>query len=167
LKTNRIRIVLVFFVAIHHRLRMRKLYSTLYKSVVRATNDLVKDIKSTTGDQTLRYWAWEDRVDEDKMPRVPLMGVNGFTLDENNGLWIVRFGVTISSIDDANLLEEADMIDAIHDVFGEKKTFPLRDPDTGDIVNDLVSVKFEVFPMGQTQVRNYRSVGIEIRRTGT
>lgn len=146
---------------------MRKLYSTIYKSVVRATNDLVKELQATTGDQGLRYWSWEDRVDEEKMPRVTLVGVNGFSFDENSGLWLIRFGLTISTVDDANLLDEADMIDVMHERFGEKKTFPLRDPETGEQFNELVCVHFEVLPMGQTQIRNYRSIGVEIRRTGS
>jgi hypothetical protein len=146
---------------------MRKLYSTVYKSVVRATSDLIKDIKSTMDIQDIRYWAWEDRMDEDKMPRETLMGVNGFSLDENRDLWIVRFGITISTVDDANLLQEADIIDQIHDLFGEKKKIALRDPDNGDTFNELVTVEFQVLPMGQTQVRNYRSIAVEMRRTGS
>jgi hypothetical protein len=145
---------------------MAKLYSTVYKSVVRAVNDLVKDIQ-TQVEPEARYWSWEDRMDEDKMPRVMLVGVNGFSFDENLGLWLIRFGLTISTVDDANLLQEADIIDMIHDRFGEHQKIALRDPDTGDTTNELVSVHWEVLPMGQTQVRNYRSIGVELRRTGT
>lgn len=147
---------------------MQKFYSTVYKSVVRAANDLVKDIKATMPDQdALRYWSWESRMDEDKMPNVPLIGINGFSLEENAGLWVIRFGLTISTVDDANLLVEADMLDIIHQHFGEKKKIFLRDPDEGAAINELVSVDFHIMPMGQTQVRNYRSVGIEFKRTGT
>jgi hypothetical protein len=143
---------------------MRKLYSTLYKSVVRATHDLVKDIEATT---PIRYWDWENRDDEDKLPRETLLGVNGFNLHENLGLWIIRFGITLSTVDDANLLLEADIIDMIHERFGEKQKIFLRDPDDGSVISELVSVDFEVMPMGQTQVRNYRAIGVELRRTGT
>lgn len=146
---------------------MAKLYSTVYKSVVRAVNDLVKDIQSTMPDQNARYWSWEDRMDEDQMPRVMLVGVNGFSFDENLGLWLIRFGLTISTVDDANLLQEADVIDMTHERFGEKQTIFLRDPETGDVESELVSVHWEVLPMGQTQVRNYRTIGVELRRTGT
>jgi hypothetical protein len=145
---------------------MAKLYSTVYKSVVRAVNDLVKDIQSTVDPQAL-YWAWENRDDEDKLPRVMLVGANGFSFDENLGQWLIRFGVTLSTVDDANLFQEADIIDMIHDRFGEKQKISLRDPDDGSITNELVSVHWEVLPMVQTQVRNYRSIGVELRRTGT
>lgn len=146
---------------------MAKLYSTVYKSVLRAVGDLVKDIQSTMPDHPSRYWAWESRDDEDKMPREMLIGVNGFALDENLGQWLIRFGISISTVDDANLLTEAEIIDMIHDLFGEKKKIGLRDPENGSVESELVSVHWEVMPMVQTQLRNYRSIGIELRRTGT
>lgn len=146
---------------------MQKLFSTIYKSVVRATTDLVEKIGSTVPGIEIRYWAWEDRSDEDQLPRQTLLGVNGFAFDENRGLWIIRFGITLSTVDDANLLLEADLIDMIRDVFGEDQKIGLRDPDTGEIFNELVSVDCKVMPMGQTQLRNYRSIGVEMRRTGT
>jgi hypothetical protein len=144
---------------------MQKLYSTIYKSVVRAASDLVEQIETTMPGLGIRYWSWEDRSDEDKLPRVPLLGVNGFAFDENRGLWIIRFGITLSTVDDANLLLEADLIDMIREIFGEDKKIALRDPDDGEIISELVSVDCKVMPMGQTQLRNYRSLGIEMRRT--
>jgi hypothetical protein len=145
---------------------MQKLFSTLYKSVVRATGDLVKDVQ-TAVDDTAEYWDWENRADEDKLPRVTLIGVNGFHFKENNGLWIISFGITLSTVDDDNLLREADIIDMIHDRFGEKKKIALLDPVDASQTSELWSSDFEVMPMGQTQVRNYRPIGIELRRTGT
>lgn len=146
---------------------MQKLYSTVYKSVVRGVQDLIKEIRATTADHDLQYWSWENRSDEDKLPRETLMGVNGFGFDENRGLWMIRFGLTLSTVDDANLLGEADIIDIAHEFFGEGKKVLLRNPETGVVMNELVSVAFEVMPMGQTQLRNYRTIGVELRRTGT
>lgn len=145
---------------------MNRPYSTCYKSVVRAVNDTIKDIQIATGHQ-LKYWDWENRMDEDKMPRETLFGVNGFSWEENGGLWLIRFGITLSMVDDDNLIGEAEIIDIIHERFGEKQKIKLRDPDNGDETNELVSVAFEVLPMGPTQVRNYRSIGVEVLRTGT
>lgn len=146
---------------------MSKIYSTLFKSTQRAVNDLIKEIRATTGDQGVRYWSWESRADEDKMPREPLIGVNGFAWDENQGLWLLRFGITLSTVDDANLAFEADVIDMVHERFGEDQKFAMRDPTSGTIINELVVTKFEVMPMGQTQLRNYRTIGIEAKRTGS
>lgn len=101
------------------------------------------------------------------MPRQPLLGVNGFSFDENNGMWLIRSGLTLSTVDDANLFIEADMLDMIHERFGERKKIFLRNPDSGDVINELMTAHFEIMPMGQTTARNYRSVGIELLRTGT
>lgn len=147
---------------------MAKLYSTAYKSVVRSVTDLIKDIQSTTGRfADLQYWSWEDRFDETDMPRVPLIGVNGFTFDENRGQWLVRFGLTVSTVDDANLLDEADLLDVVLDTYGYQKKVAVLDPDTGELINELWSVHCEVLAMSKTALRNYRSVGIELLRTGT
>jgi len=146
---------------------MSQVYSTAYKSVLRAVGDVVKDIQSTRTDLAIRYWAWEDRVDEEKLPAETLIGVNGFSFQENLGQWVVRFGITISTFDDANLLIEAELIDSLHDAFGEKMKISVFDPNTAEIINELASVHFEVMPMGQSQYRNYRTIGIEALRTGT
>lgn len=108
----------------------------------------------TLGDPSVRYWSWEDRMDEDKMPREPLVGINGFTFDENSGMWLVRFGITISTVDDANLMVEAEVIDLAHERFGVKTKFFMRHPDTGEILNELVVTSFKVMPMRQIQMRN-------------
>lgn len=146
---------------------MSKLYSTVYKSIVRAVHDLVNDIETTMPNQPVRYWAWESRLDEDQMPREMLVGLNGLALHENLGQWIIQCSITLSTVDDANLLVEADVIDMIHDRFGEKKKISVLDPDDASVINELVCVDWQVLPMGQTQMRNYRSIGLELRRTGT
>lgn len=167
LKTNRRLIGIDFLVTVTHASGMSKIYSTLFKSTQRAINDLIKDIRATTGDQGVRYWSWESRSDEDKLPREPLIGLNGFTWDENSGLWLVRFGITISTVDDANLGFEADVIDLVHTHFGQKQKFLMRDPTSGTVINELVVTEFEVMPMTQTQLRNYRTIAIEVKRTGS
>lgn len=146
---------------------MAQLYSTIYKSVVRAVRDLVEDIKTTTDDPSMRYWSWEARLDEDKLPEVTLIGVNGFDFAENRGLWRIHFGITLSSYEDANLLREADIIDMIHTRFGFESKIALLDPTTGDQFNELSVLDFEVMPMGQTQIRNYRTMAVEVCRTAT
>lgn len=138
--------------------------STIYKSLVRAVNDLVEEISTRTG-ENCRYWAFETRMDEDKLPTQTLIGVDGFTFNENKGLWVIRAGVSISSYNDRNGHEEAEMLDIIHELLGHHKKISLRDPDTGNIFSELVVVEFEVMPMSQSEMRNYRTVGIELLRT--
>jgi len=146
---------------------MSKLYSTIYKSVVRAVGDMIEEIRITTGDQDIQYWGFESRADENKWPAETLIGVDGFSFNENQGLWEIRFGLTISTYEDANLLREADVIDIVHSTLGEGQKILLRDPDSGDTLSELCTSAFHVMPMGQTQLRNYRTIGVELYRTGT
>ena len=57
--------------------------SGLYKSIVRSTSDLIEEIKTTTGNQEIEYHAWESRADEDKLPTKTLIGIDGFSFEEN------------------------------------------------------------------------------------
>lgn len=144
---------------------MQNPYSLTYRSTVRAVSDLVKDVKNTLANQSeAKYRDWENRGDEDQLDRVTLIGVNGFTFDENEGQWIIRFGVTLSTVDDENLMDEADIIDIAHKHFGFQKKVALRD-ETGAQISELLSVNFQVQPMEQTQMRNYRTIGVELLKT--
>lgn len=143
-----------------------KLYSTLYKSVLRAAGDLVKDIQNSVDPEAL-YWDWENRNDEDKMPRQTLVGVNGFHFHENRGLWLINFGLTLSTIDDDNLMREAEIIDMVHSRFGEHQKISMLDPGDGTVISELVSTDFETMPMPPTQLRNYRTIGVELKRTSS
>lgn len=138
--------------------------STIYKSLVRAVNDLVEEVSTRTGEDC-RYWAFESRADEDKMPQQTVIGVDGFTFNENKGLWIIRAGISISSYNDRNGHEEAEMLDIVHELFGYQNKISLRNPDTGEIFSELYVVDFDILPGSQSELRNYRTVGIELLRT--
>lgn len=146
---------------------MSKLMSTLYKSLVRSVTDLIDEVKTTTGDAGIEYWSWESRADENDMPTQTLIGLDGYTFRENFGLWEVRCGITISSYNDTNLHNEAEILDVVHDLFGEHKTIQLRHPDTGDVYSQMVVTDFEIMPMGQSELRNYRMVALELKRVDT
>lgn len=143
---------------------MSRLVSTIYKSLLRSVSDLIKEVNDTTAVDA-EYRAWEARDDEDKLPQKTLIGLNGYNFDENAGLWIIRFGITISSLNDANLMNEADILDIIHEQYGFQKKVNLRDPETGNIISELYVAMFHIMPMTQSELRNYRTVGIEVLRT--
>lgn len=138
--------------------------STIYKSLLRAVSDLIQDINNTTG-EGVQYWPWESRADENEMPRTDLLGIDGYSFDENGGLWVVSAGITLSSYEDVNLHKEAEMLDMIFETFGEGKKFFLRRSDDGQVFDEMVISAFRLMPMGQSEFRNYRTVGIEFRRT--
>ncbi|WOF44360.1 hypothetical protein KNJ79_05355 [Sphingopyxis indica] len=131
---------------------------------MRHITDLIEELNADLGTGIL-YHAWETRGEEDQLPKTTLMGLDGFNFHENAGLWIVRFSVTVSSYQDINLLKEFDILDGIYEWFGEKKRVPLRDMSSGEEENQLVVTDFEVAPMAQTMIRNYRTVSIELKRT--
>lgn len=141
--------------------------STLYKSLVRSVNDLIKDVRDTTAVTDAEYWSWEARSDEDQMPTATLIGVDGYNFDENRGLWVIRMGITLSTYNDAHLLNEAVVLDRIHERFGFQNSVALLDPETGEQFSELYVSDFQIMPMGQSELRNYRTVGIELMRTDT
>lgn len=146
---------------------MSRTISSIYKSLLRAVNDLVVELQQETGDMGIRYWAWEGRMDEDKMPTETLVGLDGYNFDENKGLWIIRAAITISSYNDANLHQESEMLDLIHEKFGYHKKVDLRLPDSGEVFSQLFVTEFQVMPMGQSEMRNYRTCAFELLRTDT
>lgn len=143
---------------------MSKLVSTIYKSLVRSITDLVQEVNDSTA-VNAEYRSWEARDDEDKLPSTTLIGLDGYNFDENAGLWIIRFGVTISSFEDAHLLTESEILDIIHERFGFHKKVAMLDPETGEQISEMVVTMFQIMPMGQSELRNYRTVGIEVLRT--
>lgn len=137
----------------------------IYKSVIRHIVDLIGEIGTTTGNQDVEYHDWESRSDENTLPKKTLIGLEGFTFSENKGLWVVRFGIALSSYQDDNLLNEIEMLGVIHDLTGEGKKIRLLDPIEGEELSEMVVAAWDLSPMGQSQLRNYRTISLEILRT--
>lgn len=138
--------------------------SAIYKSLVRHVLDTVEDVRDQ-GIAELEYWAWDSRGDENEPEAKDLIGIAGWTFTENGGLWVIHAGITISTINDENLFREAEIIDAIHNRFGEECLIPMRDPQTGQEYTQLVVKGFEMLPSGNSSKRNYRPIGLQLRRT--
>lgn len=141
--------------------------ASIYKSIVRNTVDLISDINATMPGVALKYQDWESRFDENALPQTNLLGVDGFTWEENDGLWITRFGLALSSYRDANLLNEIDILDAIHAWTGEGKKVNILNPVTGELVTEMVVSAWQLAPMAQSQFRNYRTISMELLRTAS
>lgn len=137
----------------------------IYKSVIRHIVDLIGEISSTTGNHEISYHDWESRADENTLPKETLIGLEGFTFNENKGLWVTRFGIALSSYQDTNLLNEIEMLGIIHDSTGEGKKIKLLDPIEGEELSEMVVAAWDLAPMGQSQLRNYRTISIELLRT--
>jgi hypothetical protein len=139
----------------------------VYKSIIRATVDMIEDLNQlSVVAPPIQYHNWEERGLEKNLPSTTLIGTDGFSFDENNGLWIVRYALAISSYRDANLLNEIELVGHISARFAEGAKVPLREMSAGEEVSELLVAEFKLFPMSQSELRNYRTIGIELARTG-
>jgi hypothetical protein len=145
----------------------RSIVSPIYKSIVRDLTEAIEAINAIGVFKTVEFHDFESRNDENALPRTTLLGIDGFSFSENGGLWIVRFALALSSYRDMNLHEEIELLDEIQKHYGEGQKINLLDMHDGSIANEMVVTQFEVMPMAQSEQRNYRVIGLEIKRTGT
>lgn len=137
----------------------------LYKSVIRKLSDTIDALNASGEFGTVSYHNFESRGEEDKLPKNTIIGLDGFSFDENNGKWLIRFALAISTVNDVNLLNEIDLLGKMHELWGEGSKVALVNLDTIAQESELAVVAFEVLPMGQSELRNYRTIGIELIRT--
>lgn len=138
----------------------------VYKSILRWTTDLIEELNATGQYPALEYQPWESRSDENTLPQKTLLGIDGFSFDENDGRWLVAFAFGLSSYRDENLLSEVELLDALHRRTGKGSKIPLLEMELGEQINELVVTDWQLLPMAQSELRNYRTVGVEVKRTG-
>lgn len=140
--------------------------SNIYKSIVKHLVDTIAEAVGEDISDDLAYYPWDSHGDEAELPPSDLIGLAGWSFQENKGLWEIHCGITISTLNDENLFREVALVDAIHDRFGEECSIPMRD-DTGAEYTQLVVKEFEMLPAGQSEKRNYRPIGLTLRRTSS
>lgn len=138
--------------------------SNIGKSLMRHVMDTVDHIRENSIAPSLEYYAWDSRGDEAELEPADLIGLAGWTFKENQGLWEIHCGLTLSTLNDENLFREMAIIDSIHDFFGEDCKIPMRGDD-GEEYTQLVVTEFEMLPAGHSEKRNYRPIGVTLRRT--
>lgn len=135
---------------------------------MRHITDLIDELNSLgVFTDELQWHNFESRNDENTLPATTLIGLDGFSFDENQGFWIIRVALAVSSHRDLNLLDEIELISAIQQRLHEGSKIKLLDMATADENNELVVTNFTMLPMAQSELRNYRTIGMEIKRTGT
>lgn len=143
------------------------LVTPIYKSVIRHIVDLIEELNADGSYGTISYHNWESRGEEQSLPQHTVIGLDGFSFKENGGLWLIRFALAVSSYRDANLLNEIELLDHLQWRMGEGEKVNLLEMTLGEKVNELVVTDFEILPMAQSELRNYRTIGMELKRTGT
>lgn len=139
--------------------------SSIYKSIQRHTLDVVEEIKQSLAHQNISYWSWESRADENELPKETLLGIGDFQFEENRGLWVVRYSLGLSTWNDMHLHGEMEMLDIIHARTGERAKVPLLDSASGGVISEMVVSAWQLAPMAQSEIRNYRTISIELLRT--
>jgi hypothetical protein len=132
---------------------------------MRHVTDTIDELNARGTHGFLEWHNFESRNDENELPKHTLVGLDGFSFDENGGLWAIRVALAVSSYRDLNLLDEIELIDAIHGYFYEGAKIKLLNMDNGDEVSELVISNFSMLPMAQSEIRNYRTIGLEVKRT--
>lgn len=135
--------------------------SNIYKSLVRHLVNSIEGMQVVS--PNAQYFAWDTADDVAELPSVDLIGLAGWSFSENRGLWEIHCGITISTMNDENLLREIDLVDIIHEAWGQDCSIPLRDDD-GNEVAQLVVTDFDLLPAGRSEKRNYRPIGLTLRR---
>lgn len=138
---------------------------SLYKSLIHAVMDVVDDCRQSGVSPDIQYHAWDSRSEVAEPPQVDLIGLDGWTFRENHGLWIVYAGITISTFNDGNLFREIQIVDKVHNHFGTGATIPMLDKSTGAQYTQLAVTEFEIMPLANAEKRNYRPIGLELKRT--
>jgi hypothetical protein len=138
--------------------------SNIYKSLVRHLTDTIAQARDDGVSSDLQYFPWDSRGDEAELPSTDLIGLAGWSFSENRGLWEIHCGITISTLNDENLFREVELVDAIHNLWGEECPVPMRDDD-GTIYTQLIVKEFEMLPAAFSEKRNFRPVGLTLRRT--
>lgn len=139
--------------------------SSIYRSLLRRVVETIDDVRDQGISSTLTYYAWDSRNDQAELEAMDLLGLAGWTFRENKGLWMIHAGLTLSTLNDENLVREVAIMDVIHNRWGENASIPLYDIDEGTVYTNLVVSEFEVMPAGTSEKRNFRPIGLELKRT--
>jgi hypothetical protein len=141
---------------------------SLYVSMVKKIEDIRYEIINAGQSTNMSYYAWDSRGSETELPNADLIGLIGWTFEENEGLPAIQMGILVSLVMDKNQFREVKILDTIRNNFvgigGDYKCIPLLTPSTGVEYSQLQVSNFEIMPAGRSEVRSTRNVGVEFLR---
>lgn len=143
---------------------------SLYKSLLRRIEEIRAQIISSGISTNMKYYAWDSRGEDTELGNTDLIGLVGWSYEENEGLPVIQAGVLVSMIVDQNQFREVRVMDVIRNSFvgssGDFKTIGLFD-NTATEYGQLQVSNFEIMPAGRSEIRSTRNVAIEfLRATG-
>lgn len=141
---------------------------SLYVSAIAEINSVIEEIMSKGISKDIAYYSWDARGQETELPNTDLIGLMGWTYNENEGLPVIQLGILTSLVLDQNQFREVRVMDILRNRFcgpdGDYKTLRLVTPDLGKEYGLLQVTDFEVMPAGRSEVRSTRNVAIELIR---
>jgi hypothetical protein len=142
---------------------------SLYVSAIQVINEIRQEIIDAGISDDIQYYSWDSRGQETELPNKDLIGLMGWTYDENDGLPTIEWGILTSLVLDQNQFREVKVLDIIRRKFvvggGDYKTVPLVDANTGEEYSCLQVAAFEVMPAGRSEIRSTRNIAIGLMKT--
>lgn len=142
---------------------------SLYVSAIYAIEQIMDEMKVKGLSKDIAYYSWDSRGQETELPNTDLIGLMGWTYDENDGLPTAELGILISLVLDENQFREVAALDIIRNKFvdgpADYATIPLIDADTGVEYSRMQVAAFEIMPAGRSEQRSTRNVAIQLMKT--
>lgn len=132
----------------------------VYRSMLRFCTDFV-----AVSTVPLAYWSWDATDDLAELPSSNLFGLSGWSYRDDHAQLTVSCGLTLSSYNDLNLMNETSVMDALHQKTGLGDKWPIYDLTTGQPINEMAVSSFEIMPGGKATLRNFRSAAVELLLT--
>ncbi|MDH7796430.1 MULTISPECIES: hypothetical protein [unclassified Beijerinckia] len=133
------------------------MYKTCRLSLIRAVMDAVSGLQNPTGNP-LEYIDWDGHTDFQKLPASDLIGISGFGMTENGGLYDIVFGISVSTINDPNMFRTTDFVDVLLKRLKGGMQFDLLDANADKIGVATMVEGTSAMPVVRAEVRNVFTV---------
>lgn len=138
---------------------MQQLYSTFKKSLIRFANQFGQDVSAHGLVNGLEYVELDAHAQLNELPNKNLIGVSGYTLDIDEQFVSVACGFGVSILDDPQLFQLGQVMDALLDRLLPTRTIPVYHPTTGNKLGQLIVTNgTSVLPVARTDTRTIQFI---------
>lgn len=142
---------------------------SVYKSAIKQVQTIRNQLIAAGISTDMKYYAWDARGQETELPKTDLIGIAGWSYEENEGLPVIQIGIVISMLLDQNQFREVQAMDFIRNTFvgssGDYKTMALVTPNDNQEYSVLQVTAFEIMPAGRSEIRSTRNIAVEFIRS--